>query len=663
MPTAVTAPRHPLHSSILPRLDKQYEAFYNKHMANAPMIQEIPWDPAVRSSPAVPGGAPALPVAKTEDIELDGFSIRVFYPTQLPEKGPTPVFIWYHGGGMVLGGINAENPFCTRVANTARCVVVTVDYRLAPEYQFPVGTEDAWTGFEWVIRNGNERLGVDVSNIGIGGSSSGANLAAFVSQRAGIKGIPVQFMVLGVPVCDNTATEETYKSWGINRHCPGLPSPKMLWYRDQYLPNEADRSDPIASPLFGSDEAFKSSVSNVFVALAELDLLRSEGEAYAEKLRSFDKNIECRTYPGVPHAVQAMDGVLDMARKWIKDMCTYVAVQFGRHPADVMMEDLYPGGVEVDVPQIDGGGPWLKLNTPMVLGEAPIFRATDSTLHYVDCLKEPAELHVLKLDPQTGDAVGQPTIHQLEESVTVHFFRENQPGYICAYFAGVAFMDENGKLEIVKEIIPQKDRGIRRFNDGGVDCEGRFWLAEIDRKGLSLGMGRLPSDYGEPLGRLWRYDPDGSLHLMEKGLVCGNGLAWSPDNKTMYLNDSAAGLVFAYDFDIPTGNITNKRLFIDRRELGGEPDGMVCDVEGNLWIAMWGSSRVMCYSASGKHLKDIKFTAKNMACTSWAGPNYDTLYIATASDRKPNRLPDDDGGHLFKWHVGTKGLPKYKFKG
>ncbi|WWC64378.1 uncharacterized protein I303_106988 [Kwoniella dejecticola CBS 10117] len=665
MPTAVTAPKNPLHPSVLPRLDKQYEAFYNKYMANAPMIQDLPWDPAVRSSPAVPGGAPALPVSKTEDINLGEFSIRVFYPIGAPE-GPLPIFIWYHGGGMVLGGINAENPFCTRVANSAKCVVVTVDYRMAPEYQFPIGHEDAWTAFEWVYKNGKDKLGVDVGRFGIGGSSSGGNLAAFVSQKAGLQGIPINFMVLGVPVCDNTATAESYKSWNVNRYCPGLPDAKMLWYRDQYLPKEEDRSDPIASPLFGSDEAFKASVNKVFIALAELDLLRSEGEAYSEKLKSFGKDVDCRTYPGVPHAVQAMDGVLDMARKWIKDMCTFVAVQFGRHPADVAMEDLYPENVEVDVPQIEGGGPWLKLNSPMVLGEAPLYREEDKTLHYVDCLKEPAELHILQLDNQ-GEATGQPKIYQLEESVTVHFFRENQPDYICAYFAGVAFMkeDEQGqmKLEILKEIIPQNERSIRRFNDGGVDCQGRFWLAEIDRKALSLGMGRLPADYGEPLGRLWRYDPDGSLHLMEKGLVCGNGLAWSPDNMTMYLNDSAAGLVFAYDFDIPTGNLSNKRLFIDRRDLGGEPDGMVVSVDGNLWIAMWASSRVMVYDSKGKHLKDIKFSARNMACTSWGGPNYDTLYIASAMDKRPNKRSDDDGGHLFKYHVGVEGVRKYKFKG
>lgn len=170
------------------------------------------------------------------------------------------------------------------------------------------------------------------------------------------------------------------------------------------------------------------------------------------------------------------------------------------------------------------------------IGEAPIYRASDSTLHWVDCLAEPAELHILKVDPDTGDALGKARVLQLEDSVTVAFFRRNKPGYICAYYQGVAFMDEEtGKLEVVKEIIPTSDRDLFRFNDGGVDAKGRFWLAEIDKKAFVYGANKLPADYGEPKGRLWRYDPDGSLHEMEKGIICGNGLAWSPDNKTSKL--------------------------------------------------------------------------------------------------------------------------------
>lgn len=188
---------------------------------------------------------------------------------------------------------------------------------------------------------------------------------------------------------------------------------------------------------------------------------------------------------------------------------------------------------------IDGGKPFYHCDAPMMLGEAPIYRASDSTLHWVDCLAEPAELHILHVDPATGLADkainnGRARVLQLADSVTVAFFRKNKPGsYIAAYYQGVCFVDEKtGKLDVVKEIIPTDQRDNLRFNDGGVDAKGRFWLAEIDKKAMAYGANKLPESYGEPKGRLWRYDPDGSLHLMEKGIICGNGLAWSPDNKT-----------------------------------------------------------------------------------------------------------------------------------
>lgn len=182
---------------------------------------------------------------------------------------------------------------------------------------------------------------------------------------------------------------------------------------------------------------------------------------------------------------------------------------------------------------IDGGKKWYSCPQPMVLGEAPIFRANDSTLHWVDCLSEPSRLYVLKID-DSGDAVGEARVIDLEDSVTVVFFRKDKPGYIAAYYQGVCFIDEaTGKMDIVKEIIPTSQRDELRFNDGGIDGKGRFWLAEIDKKAMAFGPNKLPASYGIPKGRLWRYDPDGSLHLMvEKGVVCGNGLGWSPDNKT-----------------------------------------------------------------------------------------------------------------------------------
>lgn len=171
---------------------------------------------------------------------------------------------------------------------------------------------------------------------------------------------------------------------------------------------------------------------------------------------------------------------------------------------------------------------------PMTLGEGPIYRPSDSTLHWVDCLCTPPELYILPVDPVTGNPIGNPRILVLDDSVSVMYFRKNHPGsYIAAYYQGVCFLDEmTGKFEVVKEIIPSNERDERRFNDGGVDAKGRFWLAEIDKRAAAYGPGNLPTDYGRPRGRVWRYDPDGSLHLIMDGLVCGNGLAWSLDNTT-----------------------------------------------------------------------------------------------------------------------------------
>lgn len=177
----------------------------------------------------------------------------------------------------------------------------------------------------------------------------------------------------------------------------------------------------------------------------------------------------------------------------------------------------------------------------MVLGESPIYRASDSTLHWVDCLITPPELHILHLDPTTHQPLGPSKRIPLSDSVSVLFFRQSHPkSYICAYYQGIAFLDEDtGKLEIVKEIIPAQERGLRRFNDGGVDAKGRLWLAEIDVRAAAAvdavasdeGKERVLEELGEPVGRLWRYDPDGTLHLMDRGVICGNGVGWSPDWK------------------------------------------------------------------------------------------------------------------------------------
>lgn len=317
------------------------------------------------------------------------------------------------------------------------------------------------------------------------------------------------------------------------------------------------------------------------------------------------------------------------------------------------------------------------LDRPTTLGEGPIYRNSDKTLHYVDCLHAPYQLHILQLDEDgnakypvydfhsasrenTNKSKKGLRVVETNESVTVMCFRKNvEKSYICLYYAGIAFLDEEtGKLDILKEIIPQNERHIRRFNDGGVDPKGRFWGAEIDVAGLKMGAGNIPDDY-KPIGRLWRYDPDGSLHEMDEGLVCGNGIAWTPDGKRMFVNDSAGQRIWRYDFDLETGNISNKTCVREYFGTECEPDGMVCDVEGNLWIAMFGGYGVFVVDQDGNDVKEVPLACRNVACTTWGGPNSDIIYVATAY----NSNDPDQGGHLFKFPAGIKGVGKYEFAG
>ncbi|TVY75916.1 Regucalcin [Lachnellula suecica] len=310
--------------------------------------------------------------------------------------------------------------------------------------------------------------------------------------------------------------------------------------------------------------------------------------------------------------------------------------------------------------------PWYKnaILGPMVLGEAPIFRASDSTLHWVAPLKEPAELHILTLDSSSLSPIGEAKTFVLEDSVTVVCFRKGVKGsYICAYYQGVAFLDEEtGKLQVVKEIIPTAERAELRFNDGAVDAKGRFWLAEIDKKAAAMGPGNIPSDY-KPRGRLWRYDPDGSLHQMESGVICGNGVGWSPDNKTMYFNDSVGQKTWAYDFDLESGAISNRRDFADFSGGSGEPDGLVVDTDGNVWMAVYGSSRIMVFDPAGKRVRDVVLAAKAVTCPTWGGRNNDVLFATTAQDKSAGA--EDEGGHVFRYNppAGTRGTPKHEFGG
>ncbi|KAI0651915.1 alpha/beta hydrolase fold-domain-containing protein [Trametes meyenii] len=325
----------PIPPELAPRLLDEYAEFHNKHLAHTVPVHELPWDPAVRNTPAVLGSSEPLEVGAVKDYSLSKCSVRVFTPEGEPPADGWPVFIFFHGGGWTLGTINTENAFSTNMCTRARSVVVSVDYRLGPEEPYPAAVEDAVEALQWVYEQGKAELGIDPSHIAVGGSSSGGNLAAIITHKAALSvpPIPIVFQLLVVPVIDNTAStaDDRYRSWQENANTVSLLPKKMLWFRNNYSPNPADWSKWDSSPIFAPEETFKKAPP-AWIGVAELDILRDEGIAYGEKLRKAGVPVEIKVYKGAPHPIMAMDefcSVLNIGKQLVSDAGSALAKAFG----------------------------------------------------------------------------------------------------------------------------------------------------------------------------------------------------------------------------------------------------------------------------------------------------------------------------------------------
>ncbi|KIY66629.1 hypothetical protein CYLTODRAFT_377435 [Cylindrobasidium torrendii FP15055 ss-10] len=316
--------KQPLHPSVIPKLDAEYVEFHNEALQYITPPHTLPWSPSLRDAPAVPGSSPLLPVGSTQDINLAHTDMRVFSP---PGEAPTngwPVFIFFHGGGWTFGNINSENSFGTNACVRSKCVVISVNYRLAPEHKYPIAVEDAVESLDWVVANGKEKLNVDTARIAVGGSSSGGNLSAILTLKAAQRSppIPLAFQVLIVPVTDNTATDEDL--WKENALTPWLGPARMNWFKNNYLPNKEDWTKWDASPTFAPAELLAKSPPT-WIAVCEMDILRDEGIVYGEKLRKLGVPVETVVYQGAPHPIMAMDGRLKVGAKLVTDACEALA--------------------------------------------------------------------------------------------------------------------------------------------------------------------------------------------------------------------------------------------------------------------------------------------------------------------------------------------------
>jgi sugar lactone lactonase YvrE len=208
---------------------------------------------------------------------------------------------------------------------------------------------------------------------------------------------------------------------------------------------------------------------------------------------------------------------------------------------------------------------------------------------------------------------------------------------------------ESGKTEILANPIANKPV---RFNDGRVDASGRFWVGT---------MALDPERYGEPLGELYRYDPDGSLHRMEEGLTIANGLDWSVDGRTFYLTDTMRRKIYAYDFDLAAGTISNRRTFVETAEPNGYPDGLVVDSEDQVWSAGFGGSGIFRYEPSGKLADAVPLSVSCPTAIAFGGAGYSTAFITTSKHALEVGHGERDAGELFVADLRASGRPAAVF--
>jgi acetyl esterase len=235
------------------------------------------------------------PVAKVENRTIPGpdgeIPIRVFVPDS---SSPLPILVYYHGGGWVIGSVDGSENLCRAMANLTPCIVVSVDYRLAPETRFPGGLEDCYTATAWVVEHGAE-LGGDPTRLAVTGDSAGGNLACAVSLLARDRGGPkISYQLLVYPVSDSNFETDSYLE---NAEGYGLTRDGMQYFWELYARDDADRANPLAAVL----QADLAGLPPALVITAECDVLRSEGDALAEKLKAAGVQVEHAYYPGQIH--------------------------------------------------------------------------------------------------------------------------------------------------------------------------------------------------------------------------------------------------------------------------------------------------------------------------------------------------------------------------
>jgi L-arabinonolactonase len=266
-----------------------------------------------------------------------------------------------------------------------------------------------------------------------------------------------------------------------------------------------------------------------------------------------------------------------------------------------------------------------------IVGEGPIWHPGEQVLYWVDC----GANQFFRLMPTTGELQTFDTDQQIG-CLALH----ESGGLIVAMRNGIHHW-QAGAMTLL--ISSEKMGVINRFNDGAVDRTGRFWVGTASNK---------------PENSLYCVEVDGSFRMAETGSIISNGIGWSPDNRIMYYSDSGGpGIVYAYDFDLANGEISNRRTFLPPTGTPAVADGLTVDSEGCLWIAFWDGWRVERRAPDGSLLTKIDLPVQRPTSCIFGGPDLTDLYVTSAGvDCDPTEQPQ--AGDVFRLRTDSIGLPE-----
>ncbi|MHA6688684.1 SMP-30/gluconolactonase/LRE family protein [Mesorhizobium sp. A556] len=282
-------------------------------------------------------------------------------------------------------------------------------------------------------------------------------------------------------------------------------------------------------------------------------------------------------------------------------------------------------------------------DNPDQLGEGPLWDVKEQRLYWIDSYRP--MIH-------SSDAAGRDRKHwSLPEPIGSMALRERGGAVLALRDGFYSFDFVTGAAE---RIIETQPGGLRpRLNDGKVDRQGRFIAGSMDFQ------------ESEPVGKLFRLDPDLSLHVLDTGIICSNGPCFSPDGRTLYFADSFKKTIYAYAYDPATGSVRSRRVFTTFEGLRGYPDGATVDEEGYVWSAEVYSGRLIRFDPNGVIDRIVGLPVNSTTSVTFGGPDLDIAYI-TSMARPHNNAHhrEREAGFVFAVHgLGVRGIEERRFRG